>query len=175
MFLSKNWNVRGGGAAVTLPFDSQLGPSKAVSLTGTGLKLSKSGLWRADGHVTFYAAPSSWGSTVVTAAATIAVVRSSDKSTYTAKQYDMVLTTYGPETSAFSHTFVVPDPDAFEVVVKAVASYFTVSAGTLALRLWPRESWAITGIRELGYLALAVAFLNLLLTLIRVIRSSDDR
>lgn len=97
------------------------------------------------------------------------------ESTVTAKQYDMVLTTYGPETAAFSHTFVVPDPDAFEVVVKAVASYFTVSAGTLALRLWPRESWAITGIRELGRLALAVAFLNLLLTLIRVIRSSDDR
>lgn len=64
---------------------------------------------------------------------------------------------------------------AARAVFWLVASYFTVSAGTLALRLWPRESWAITGIRELGYLALAVAFLNLLLTLIRVIRSSDDR
>ncbi|AKJ71681.1 hypothetical protein SPI1_20 [Skermania phage SPI1] len=64
---------------------------------------------------------------------------------------------------------------AARAVFWLVASYFAVSAGTLALRLWPRESWAITGIREIGYLGLSVAFLNLLLTLIRAIRSSDDR
>ncbi|GAB4588747.1 hypothetical protein [Nocardia sp. IFM 10818] len=118
LFMGKNWEIRGGHSRwVQLPFDTQLGPNKNAEKFQDGIKFVTRGLWRADCHVTFAAAPSGWGSTAVPATVAVTVNRISDGSVFTEHDYDIVITQLGAETAAFSHTFVIPEDDKFFVKV----------------------------------------------------------
>lgn len=112
LFMGKNWEVR-GGRFVQLPFDTQLGPNKNAEKFQGGIKFTTRGLWRADCHVTFAAAPSGWGSSSVPATVAVSVHRIADGSIFTEHDYDIVITQLGAETAAFSHTFVIPEDGKF--------------------------------------------------------------
>ncbi|RBO87952.1 hypothetical protein [Nocardia puris] len=118
-FLSRNWNLRGGGDWRLLPFDTQLGPRKETDLAASGIRLATKGLWRCDAHITWYPAPSGWGQSNTAAAARLTVVYAENFSIFTERRFDMVITPYGSETASFSHTFVIPDDDTFIVRVEA--------------------------------------------------------
>lgn len=132
-FMGNNWNVA-GGRWVTLPFEQQLGPNKNAEKFQGGIKFNRKGLWRADCHVTFAPAPSNWiGGTNTPATVSVDIVRISDQQVYTSHHFDIVLTTLGPETAAFSHTFVLPEDNAFyaKVLVIHPKDWAGVYGGTL--------------------------------------------
>lgn len=58
---------------------------------------------------------------------------------------------------------------AARAVFWAVLAYFAVAAHLLTMYLWPRRFWWTDDLRELLYLGLAVAGLNLVLTVIRLL------
>lgn len=60
---------------------------------------------------------------------------------------------------------------AARAVFWAVLAYFAVAAHLLTLYIWPRRFWWTDDLRELLYLGLALAGLNLVLTVVRVLRS----
>lgn len=126
LFLDRNWQIT-GNKRITLPFNTQLGPNKgASSFGGHSIKFAGKGLWRADGHVSFMTPPSNWwGGSPVNLQAWIKVYSTvgtgaggAAGGAYTEKQYDSTVTMIGPETIAFSHTFVIPNDDAFAVCVQ---------------------------------------------------------
>lgn len=132
LWMSKNWELA-GGAFRRLPFDSQLGPRKGTELAQDGIKLSAKGLWRIDAHLTWYPAPSGWGQSNTPAASKIVVVYADTGSVYSEKEFDGVITPYGSETSAFSHTLVIPDDGAFVVQLHAghPKDFHSVYGGTV--------------------------------------------
>ncbi|MGY1896208.1 hypothetical protein [Nocardia gipuzkoensis] len=132
LWMSKNWQLAGGGFR-RLPFDSQLGPRKGTELAQDGIKLLSKGLWRIDAHVTWYAAPSGWGQSNTPAATKIVVIYADTGTVYSEKEHDGVITPYGAETSAFSHTLVIPDDGAFIVQVHAghPKDFHSVYGGTV--------------------------------------------
>ncbi|GAB4584393.1 hypothetical protein [Nocardia sp. IFM 10818] len=119
LFMGNNWKITGRKDCL-LPFDQQLGPAKGVEMYQGGVKFLSKGLWRADTHVTWGQAPSGWFSGgPVNATVTLAVYRitGGEKVLYTAHAFDLVITTQGPETAAFSHTFVIPADNAYSAEV----------------------------------------------------------
>ena len=117
-FLGANWTV-GGNADKQLPFDSQIGPPKgAVLYNGVGIKLLEKGLWRADVHLSFQV-QSGWftGAALASVFLTVRPV-SAPLAVFTRRQYSLVIGRAGDETANFSHTFVVPDDNAFFVTVE---------------------------------------------------------
>ncbi|RJO79305.1 hypothetical protein D5S18_02950 [Nocardia panacis] len=114
LFLSANWQLA-GGAYRRLPFDSQLGPRKGTELAQNGIRLLSKGLWRADAHLTWRPAPSGWGQSNTAGQTKIVVLYADSGAVYTEKEFDGVITPYGPETCAFSHTFVIPEDQKFVV------------------------------------------------------------
>lgn len=58
---------------------------------------------------------------------------------------------------------------AARAVFWAVLAYFAVAAHLLTMYVWPRRFWWTDDLRELLYLGLAVAGLNLVLTVIRLL------
>lgn len=58
---------------------------------------------------------------------------------------------------------------AARAVFWAVLAYFGVAAHLFTLYVWPRRFWWTDDLRELLYLGLAVAGLNLVLTVLRVL------
>lgn len=58
---------------------------------------------------------------------------------------------------------------AARAVFWAVLAYFGLAAHLLTLYIWPRRFWWTDDLRELLYLGLAVAGLNLVLTVVRVL------
>ncbi|MGY2060374.1 hypothetical protein ACW9HQ_36390, partial [Nocardia gipuzkoensis] len=132
LFMGKSWDVV-GGKWVTLPFDEQLGPNKDADKFLNGIRFKSKGLWRSDAHVTFAPAPPAWGGNAVPAQVLVEVKQVGDLKTYTAHEYDIVITQLGAETAAFSHTFVIPEDDQFFVTVSVYhpKSSATVYGGTL--------------------------------------------
>lgn len=110
-FMDANWNLAGQNR-VSLPFNTQLGPSVGTSLYNGGIRLATKGLWRADAHCTF--APGSNLNIQVY----VAVVGVTSESVFTEHRFDLVATSAGPETAAFSHTFVVPSDNQYYVKVQ---------------------------------------------------------
>ncbi|WP_378733661.1 hypothetical protein [Nocardia brasiliensis] len=132
LFMGNSWNVL-GGKWVTLPFDEQLGPSKGAEKFLNGIRFKSKGLWRSDAHVTFAPAPADWGGGATPAAVLVEVKQVGDNKTFTAHEYDIVITQLGAETAAFSHTFVIPADDAYYVTVSVYhpKNSATVYGGTL--------------------------------------------
>jgi hypothetical protein len=58
---------------------------------------------------------------------------------------------------------------AARAVFWAVLAYFGVAAHLLTMYIWPRRFWWTDDLRELLYLGLAVAGLNLVLTVVRLL------
>lgn len=139
MFLSSSWNISGGGARKWLPFDTWLGPRKdvgapsefgfsgpdgiAINRTGASSgNLVGAGLWRADLQLNFDKPPSGWfGSlTVATIEAYLMVLGGSSGSEfYSERRFDLLVTSYGAQSAAFSTTFVIPDGDGLRHRVSA--------------------------------------------------------
>ena len=134
LYMGANWNIN-GGVAVIAPFNTQLGPRINTSLMTNGIKFGTRGLWRADAHVTFDAAPALWGSSTVVGVVWITIVKVADSSLYSQRRYDMVITPNGAETASFSHTFVIPEDDAYGVIAHVYhsrgGSYHRLLGGTL--------------------------------------------
>ncbi len=118
---SKNWNCPSGGTAKKLPFDVQVGPGKFAVPSANGIRLQKKGLWQASGLIL-------WEKTTyngitgepnyLNTAQVLAVHKVSDNSLYTRKHYYYtVLGTVDPTSMAWSHEFVVPDDDAYDVSI----------------------------------------------------------
>jgi hypothetical protein len=59
--------------------------------------------------------------------------------------------------------------DAARAVFWAVLAYFGVAAHALTLYLWPKRWWWSDDLREMLYLGLSLAGLNLVLTMMRVL------
>lgn len=110
LFMSQNWSVA-QNQLLTLPFDSQLGPAKGAEPHSDGILLKTKGLWRADAHVTADRMTSSSFSAQVY----VSVMNVTSGAVFTEHQFDIVLTSSGSETAAFSHTFVIPTDDTFVV------------------------------------------------------------
>ncbi|MDM7488699.1 hypothetical protein QT969_10390 [Rhodococcus sp. CSLK01-03] len=119
LYMGMNWAVA-GGHRVTLPFDSQLGPRKGADPFQNGILLASKGLWRADALVSFYPPPANWfsGASSVSIQVYLSVVAATGGATYTEHEYNMVVTSLGAETAAFSHTFVIPADGAYFVRVQ---------------------------------------------------------
>lgn len=64
---------------------------------------------------------------------------------------------------------------AARAVFWAVLAYFAITAHLITLYLWPKRFWWTDDLRELLYLGLVVAGLNLVLTLVRVLGRSIYR
>ncbi|MDG3012447.1 hypothetical protein G4X40_20105 [Rhodococcus sp. D2-41] len=111
LFMSRNWNVP-GGRWIVLPFDTQLGPNVGASpYSGAGIVFGSQGLWRADAHVTFYPPPASWFGSTTYVLAQLSIVVMNGGYEFSRKTFDIVITSAGAETAAFSHTFVLPGPN----------------------------------------------------------------
>ncbi|MBP2211073.1 hypothetical protein JOJ87_001417 [Rhodococcus ruber] len=119
LYMGMNWAVA-GGHRVTLPFDNQLGPRKGADPFQNGILLASKGLWRADALVSFYPPPANWfsGASSVSIQVYLSVVAVAGGVTFTEHEYNMVVTSLGAETAAFSHTFVVPADGAYFVRVQ---------------------------------------------------------
>lgn len=123
LFLGQNWNIS-GQKRITLPFNTQLGPEKAVApVGGNSWKFLTKGLWRVGCHVSFMPPSTTWwqGSTVVNIAVYIKaylITSGTSAPAYTEKRYDIAVTSVGPETAAFPHTFVVPEDGLYAVCVQ---------------------------------------------------------
>lgn len=59
--------------------------------------------------------------------------------------------------------------DAARAVFWAVFTYFWVAAQLLTMYIWPQRFWWTYDLRELLYLAFALAGLNLVLTMVRLL------
>lgn len=121
-YLGLNWNIT-GQKRITLPFNTQLGPRKGVDLVGgNAVKLLSKGLWRADAHVSFMPPAPSWlGNATVNIEVYIKVyVLSSgvNGAAYSETRYDIAVNSVGPETAAFSKTFVIPSDGLYGVCVQ---------------------------------------------------------
>jgi hypothetical protein len=122
MYLGNNWNIT-GNKRITLPFNTQLGPRKGVELvTGNSLQLLSKGLWRCDAHVSFMPPSPTWlGSSTVNIEVYIKVYALSSGvtgSAYSETRYDIAVNSVGPETAAFSKTFVIPTDNLYGVCVQ---------------------------------------------------------
>ncbi len=128
LFMSQNWLVA-QQQLLTLPFDTQLGPSVgAVPLNG-GIKLQHKGLWRADTLVSFDAVSGTTRAEVY-----ITVWNTTTDMMYSETRFDIVLTNAGSETAAFSKTFVIPTDNTYAVTVRVKhysSSRARVFGGTL--------------------------------------------
>lgn len=111
LFMSKNWNVA-SQTKVQLPFDVQLGPNIGAEPFSNGIKLATKGLWRADLLLTFAQSPpgNPWS-----AGAYIEVYNHVSGLSYSESLFALVVTQSGPETAAFSKTFVIPADDTYMV------------------------------------------------------------
>lgn len=126
-FLASSWQIASGGRKV-LPFNSWLGPTKDLSSwSGSGIRISDGvgngvdgrGLWRADLHLNFDAPPSGWfgSNTVVKIQVWLTVLAGPSGGTvFTDRRFDLLVTSFGAESAAFSTTFVIPETDAYTVV-----------------------------------------------------------
>jgi hypothetical protein len=63
---------------------------------------------------------------------------------------------------------------AARAVFWAVTAYFTIAAHLLTMYIWSVRWWWTDDLRELLYLGLAVAGLNLVLTVVRVLRQGPS-
>ena len=144
-FLSQSWNI-GGGSLKSLPFDTWIGPHKDVAALkdvdptnpqdGIALHvpdqgLNGAGLWRADLQVGFDAPSASWfgGATVATIAAVIAVQTKTGNFTF--RRFDLLVSSYGAQSAAFSATFVIPPELDAAIVIAGVQHN---RSGTVRLR-----------------------------------------
>ncbi|MDG3012135.1 hypothetical protein G4X40_18495 [Rhodococcus sp. D2-41] len=110
LFMSKNWNVN-GGKWITLPFDTQIGPRDDATPESNGITMGTKGLWRCDAHVTFYPPPPGWFGSTQFVVAQLSIVVMTGSTEFSRKTFDVVITSAGAETAAFSHTFVLPGPN----------------------------------------------------------------
>lgn len=118
-FMGKNWEIP-GSTIYTLPFDTQLGPSKDVLFEQNGIKVLTKGLWRADAMVTLFPPPPNWfsGASAVGVTFYLSVYSADGAALYSEKQHNAVANSYGAESASWSHTFVVPEDDEYVVKVR---------------------------------------------------------
>ena len=149
-FLSQSWDLS-GGSVKPLPFDTWIGPHKDVAAVerqapefhdgivihdpSLDEPLHGAGLWRADLQIGFDAPATGWfGSvTVATVAAYLHVMTGlpGASSVYSTRRFDLLVSSYGAQSAAFSTTFVIP-PEVDRAYVRAAAGH--TRSGTIRLR-----------------------------------------
>lgn len=139
LWTSKNWPVT-GGRRIALPFDSWYGPhTPNVTMYGRGLRLHGFGLWTVFAHVTFAPPQSSWlGPGVIYAKVWITVRRNGASTPWTELQFDLTISSIGPETASFAKSVVIPDDGALytiEIEVQHPNTGARVYGGTQRTRL----------------------------------------
>ncbi len=139
LWMSQNWTLPGGARKV-LPFDSWYGPNTPnVTRLGRGLRLGGYGLWTAFPHITFFPPQNTWLTTgLIQAQVWLVVRRNFAAIPWTELQYDVTITSVGPETAAFSKSFVIPDDGAtysVEVEIQHPNTGAKVYGGTQRSRL----------------------------------------
>lgn len=118
----KNWTCPRGQPARKIPFDTQVGPPKDAVPSDGGARLLKKGLWRADALICWEKATAFFGGGAtgdpVYTAAVLAVHRASDNYLLTRKHmYETVLGQIDPTSVFWSHEFVVPTDNTYDVSV----------------------------------------------------------
>lgn len=117
----KNWTVSSGAAAKKLPFETQVGPNQGAIKSNNGIRLLEKGLWRADGLLLWEKTTNN-GLTgdpnYIYSAQVLAVHRVSDNTLFTRKHcYRTIGGTVDPESVSWSHEFVVPEDNAYDVSI----------------------------------------------------------
>lgn len=109
-FMSKNWLIP-SQRKVVLPFDTQLGPNVGASPFEGGIRLDTKGLWRTDFLIGWEKSASGpWSAGIY-----LEVYNHITGISYSESLFALVVTTTGPETVAFSKTFVIPADDTYMV------------------------------------------------------------
>lgn len=161
-FMGMNWEVP-ASKWVVVPYDTQLGPIKGLSVANDGLVLKKGGLWRIDAHPTVSGYTQNQTILPIISPPYFYVlitynpilptylleVVNADGSLYTSRMYHAVANmahevsglnaVNHPQSSAFSHTFVLdnmpaadsPDAPQHWKTVRLSMRYDPVNAGLL--------------------------------------------